>query len=219
MASIDKINLLREKEKEMRSIFEDMKTEKKEEIVEQIKKHLMENETEQARIVIEKLEELKEFNLETNINLLSNLEDAFNLKPVEINYEQLKMDNERKEEKKEIDNIFMNQLQKRGYTLEEETGNIKKNTIEEQTLYFFEVNEITNVIEDIEKNMKYQSLLIGTQTMEKEEKVVNIINEWIKNTVKTPEQKETYKKYVSLNVTSKERLNKDLESMKKIKIA
>ena len=108
MASIDKINLLREKEKEMRSIFEDMKTEKKEEIVEQIKKHLMENETEQARIVIEKLEELKEFNLETNINLLSNLEDAFNLKPVEINYEQLKMDNERKEEKKEIDNIFMN---------------------------------------------------------------------------------------------------------------
>jgi hypothetical protein len=219
MASIDKINLLREKEKEMRSIFEDMKTEKKEEIVEQIKKHLMENETEQARIVIEKLEELKEFNLETNINLLSNLEDAFNLKPVEINYEQLKMDNERKEEKKEIDNIFMNQLQKRGYTLEEETGNIKKITRGEQTLYFFEVNEITNVIEDIEKNMKYQSLLIGTQTMEKEEKVVNIINEWIKNTVKTPEQKETYKKYVSLNVTSKERLNKDLESMKKIKIA
>ena len=67
--------------------------------------------------------------------------------------------------------------------------------------------------------MKYQSLLIGTQTMEKEEKVVNIINEWIKNTVKTPEQKETYKKDVSLNVTSKERLKKDLESMKKIKIA
>ena len=113
----------------------------------------------------------------------------------------------------------MNQLQKRGYTLEEETGNIKKITRGEQTLYFFEVNEITNVIEDIEKNMKYQSLLNGTQTMEKEEKVVNIINEWIKNTVKTPEQKETYKKYVSLNVTSKERLNKDLESMKKIKIA
>jgi hypothetical protein len=219
MASKNKINELRQKEKEMKQIFEEMKIEKKAEIVEQIKQYLMNGETEKAKNVIEKLEDLKYFNLETNIYLLDNMEDTFEWTPTEINYEQLKVDIERKDEMKVIDNIFINQLQKRGYKLEEENGNLKKISKGEKILYFFEINEEQNLLAEIEENMKYQSLLIGTQTMEKEEKIVNEINEWIKSTITTPEQKESFKKYISINVTSQERLNKNLESMKKIKIA
>jgi hypothetical protein len=219
MASKNKINELRQKEKEMKQIFEEMKIEKKAEIVEQIKQYLMNGETEKAKNVIEKLEDLKDFNLETNIYLLDNMEETFEWTPTEINYEQLKVDIERKDEMKVIDNIFINQLQKRGYKLEEENGNLKKISKGEKILYFFEINEEQNLLAEIEENMKYQSLLIGTQTMEKEEKIVNEINEWIKSTITTPEQKESFKKYISINVTSQERLNKNLESMKRIKIA
>jgi hypothetical protein len=219
MASKNKINELRQKEKEMKQIFEEMKIEKKAEIVEQIKQYLMNGETEKAKNVIEKLEDLKDFNLETNIYLLDNMEETFEWTPTEINYEQLKVDIERKDEMKVIDNIFINQLQKRGYKLEEENGSLKKISKGEKILYFFEINEEQNLLAEIEENMKYQSLLIGTQTMEKEEKIVNEINEWIKSTITTPEQKESFKKYISINVTSQERLNKNLESMKKIKIA
>ena len=215
-----KIDTIKKKEAELRELFQDLKKGIKEENIQVVSKLLIEGQNDKAKSVISKLEDLDDITLETNIDMLDVIERDYLTKHQvldDVAYEQLKINNDKSQIKEMIENVFSVQLKKKGFIIEEETTEYIKLLKNDQVLYFFEYDDSKNLIHELKEKVKYTNILIGCPTLAVEKKAENTINNWIENM--DTEERDNMKKYLSINLTSNERLEKEVSNIKKIKIA
>jgi hypothetical protein len=210
-------------EKQLLEAVEKWKESKKEEMVEHVKEMLIKSEHQRSQEVIKEIRSLEEFRFITNIEILKRFDkftenlsiEKENNEMEEIDYSQIKMDYEFKENKQIIENIFEEKLIEKGFTIEEKVEGMTKVRNEGVAYYLFEKDKERSLATQINEKIKYTTLLIAVQTLSEEKEVEIEINEWLNSDAKS----QTIKKYIKLNVTSQERLMGQENPIKSIKIA
>jgi hypothetical protein len=200
---------------------------KKEEMVGHVKEMLMESNHQKSQEVIKEIKNLEEFKFITNMEILKRFDnfagnlslekDDIEVEIEENNYAQIKLDYELNENKKMIENIFEEKLLEKGFVVEDRVLGMTKIRNEGKAYYMFENIKGEKIAKQINDKIMYTSLLIAVNDFKEEEEIELEINEWL--AAEAQGKKETIKKYIVLNITSKERLMGQENPIKSVKIA
>jgi hypothetical protein len=214
-------------ESNLMGAIEKWRESKKEEMIEKVKEMLMESNHQKSQEVIKEIKKLEEFKFITNMEglkifdefpeNLSTVNENFEEETVENDYAQIQLDYEFNENKKMIENIFEEKLLEKGFVVEDRVLGMTKIRNEGKAYYMFENIKGEKIAKQINDKIMYTSLLIAVNNFKEEEEIETEINEWLG--AEAPGKKETIKKYIVLNITSKERLMGQENPIKSIKIA
>jgi hypothetical protein len=216
-----------ELESKMLVAIEKWRDTKKKEMVGYVKEMLMESNHQKSQEVIKEIKNLEEFKFITNMEILKRFDkyaenlslenDDIETQMEENNYAQIKLNYEFSENKEMIENIFEEKLLEKGFVVEDRVLGMTKIRNEGKAYYMFENIKGEKIAKQIHDKIMYTSLLIAVSDLEEEEEIEKEINEWLET--ETQAKKETIKKYIVLNITSKERLMGQENPIKSIKIA
>lgn len=201
----------------LESMYEEFKKEVKEELAESVMKQIREGDSEASKRTIDKLEELKNFEFQTNIDAIESMANRMKSKEKDgtPEYDQIKLELERKQEKINIENDFFQALEKRGAKIESVGEEVVKLNHSGESKFFFEYDKNKNLNDEIDSKLKYSSLIIGAKTIEGEKEIKEKIDNWLL----TKSNSKTILKYVDIHITSIERLSTDMEFSNSYKVS